>query len=151
MKMCRKCQIEKPLDGFYNQNNRKSTKMSNCKICVKKQANDWHKNNKERNLINVKRWTANNKEKHNRSMKKCKLKKFYNMTLEQYDNLVIFQSNKCAICDQKEKNDLSVDHNHITGEIRGLLCQMCNKALGLFKTDLGPELLEKAIKYIKKT
>jgi len=42
---------------------------------------------------------------------------------------------------------LSVDHNHLTGEIRGLLCQRCNQGLGSFLEN--PEILNKAILYLK--
>ncbi len=61
------------------------------------------------------------------------------------------QDNKCAICKktvEENKRNLAVDHNHITGKIRGLLCNTCNSALGMFKGDLGTDLLEKAINYL---
>lgn len=50
----------------------------------------------------------------------------------------------CEICGASEK--LCVDHDHETGKFRGYLCGKCNKALGLFRDDLG--LLEKAKVYL---
>lgn len=64
--------------------------------------------------------------------------------------------NVCSICHQPERitsrltgelHELSVDHCHITGNIRGLLCRHCNAGLGLFKDNI--ELLEKALSYLK--
>ena len=52
---------------------------------------------------------------------------------------------RCKECVKKQKR-LSVDHNHITGKIRGLLCSSCNVGLGVFKD--SPDLLRKAIKYL---
>jgi hypothetical protein len=57
---------------------------------------------------------------------------------------------KCAICEVHEndlKKPLAVDHNHITGNIRGLLCINCNTGIGKFKD--STELLNKTIKYLK--
>ena len=69
---------------------------------------------------------------HKRYMKKFHLKK-YGMSLQKFDKMKAEQKNACKICLQKEddKNVLCVDHSHITGKVRGLLCSHCNKALGL--------------------
>ena len=77
----------------------------------------------------------------------------YGISLEQYNELLEKQDNKCAIC-LVSQSDLSrrldVDHNHITGEIRGLLCSSCNVAIGKLNVDSGNELLYAAIKYLVK-
>jgi hypothetical protein len=58
------------------------------------------------------------------------------------------QNNTCAICGNiNTYKSMNVDHNHTTGEIRGLLCHTCNKALGLFKEDLN--ILTSACNYLK--
>ena len=69
--------------------------------------------------------------------------------------LLAKQNGVCAICSQKEKigrsanpDVLSVDHNHTTEAIRGLLCRNCNSALGLFKDDL--DILESAVRYMRR-
>jgi hypothetical protein len=54
----------------------------------------------------------------------------YGLSLQRYHALVSHHQGKCGICD-KEK-PLVIDHNHETGRVRGLLCQECNKGLGLF-------------------
>lgn len=79
------------------------------------------------------------------------LKNHFNMTLDDYDEMYRNQSGCCAICGTHQSElgrTLCVDHNHITGEIRGLLCNDCNTAIGKLKTDEGIELLQKAIKYL---
>lgn len=67
----------------------------------------------------------------------------YNMESGEYDKLYITQNGLCKICNQDKK--LYVDHNHITGKVRGLLCQSCNiRIAGIEKIDF----LNKAIQYL---
>lgn len=74
--------------------------------------------------------------------RKISLKKLYDMTPEHYNELLKIQNGVCCICLQEEKliksngrNFLSVDHSHSTGEIRGLLCNTCNVAIGKLETN----------------
>ena len=72
----------------------------------------------------------------------------YNLT--EADYLKIFEEQKgvCKICSLPELNKrLVVDHNHTTGKVRSLLCDNCNRGLGLFKENIGRLL--SAIEYIK--
>ena len=59
------------------------------------------------------------------------------------------QNSVCAICGRKSENLLTVDHDHTTGIIRGLLCKACNTGLGYFHDD--PDSLRKAASYLEKT
>lgn len=77
----------------------------------------------------------------------------YKLNSDDYSALIKEQNNVCKICGKQEsgvfrgkQKRLSVDHNHITGKIRGLLCSSCNVGLGVFKD--SPDLLRKAIKYL---
>jgi hypothetical protein len=70
--------------------------------------------------------------------------KQFGMTDEDYDKLVRFQDNKCFICRQPETarykgniRILSVDHCHLCGLVRALLCDRCNRVLGLIEDDLS--------------
>lgn len=57
-------------------------------------------------------------------------RKTYGITLEQYDEMFRQQGGACAVCGSvPKKNRLSVDHDHATGKVRGLLCMNCNIAL----------------------
>jgi len=82
------------------------------------------------------------------SLAKYRLKHDYGITLEEYNKILIEQNSVCAICGRIDIRKLSVDHDHLTKKVRGLLCYKCNLMLG-FANDSIP-LLEKAIHYIAK-
>jgi hypothetical protein len=92
----------------------------------------------------------------------------YGITLEDYDRIFTKQGGVCAICGKPPTLDnsakipdsprarrqgklsqpiLAVDHDHDTGEVRGLLCLLCNRALGLHKDDIT--LVRFALKYLE--
>jgi hypothetical protein len=78
-----------------------------------------------------------------------KLKERYNMSLEQYEDLLRAQDGKCKICKilaiyQRVK--LVVDHCHTTGKVRGLLCNACNRMLGYGRDN--PDILRRGIEYL---
>jgi len=77
------------------------------------------------------------------------LKREFNLTEEQYETMLADQGNVCAIClrPPKTKRRLAVDHDHKTGLIRGGLCWLCNRLLGLAADD--PERLARAIQYLE--
>lgn len=83
-----------------------------------------------------------------------KREKTYGLSHDEYKRLLRKQEEVCAICGKPETlkikgkvATLSVDHNHNTGEIRGLLCSRCNRGLGVFNDDIG--LLKKAVAYLE--
>jgi hypothetical protein len=78
-------------------------------------------------------------------VRKDNLNRRFGMTPEDYDNMIDFQGGVCAICKnkcQRYGDRLSIDHNHSTG----LLCENCNRALGLFYDNVG--YLERAVRYL---
>lgn len=95
-----------------------------------------------------------NPERRRSVYRKHHLKTKYGITPEQYDALLEAQDGCCAICGQPEaistwngQPRLAVDHDHATGEIRGLLCNHCNTGLGKFRDD--PDVLDAAIDYLR--
>lgn len=72
------------------------------------------------------------------------LKGLYGLTPAAYDDMLAGQGGGCAVCSSTES--LVVDHNHETGEVRGILCSRCNSALGLLKD--SPVLLNRASSYL---
>jgi len=72
----------------------------------------------------------------------ARLLKKYGLTVVQYQMILTIQGNTCAICERPQSpyRSLDVDHDHKTGRIRGLLCFLCNKGLGYFRS--AEQLLE---------
>jgi hypothetical protein len=72
----------------------------------------------------------------------------YGLSLADYRALQVGQGNACAIC-RKVTRALCIDHCHVTGRVRGLLCRSCNSALGFYADD--PRLLRAALAYLQAT
>lgn len=88
---------------------------------------------------------------------KTKKGKSYGFSKENYNNLFAIQNGCCAICKQPEKTvdprsgkiiSLALDHDHITGKARGLLCGNCNRMLGFSKDNIV--ILKNSLIYLKK-
>lgn len=130
MKVCNGCSREKTLDSFYRNPSVKSGYAAICKECNKERAIAWRKNNMAR-FLEIKR--ASNR------------KKRYGISIETYNRMLIEQKGECKICKSKFRN-LQIDHDHSTGKIRGLLCNPCNRILGMAKD--STLILASAIQYL---
>jgi len=83
-----------------------------------------------------------------RYQKKANLKRYYGISPEIYDDLYSKQNGVCAICFKSSGNRaLAVDHDHVSGRVRGLLCGRCNTGLGNFLDN--KTFLAQAIEYLK--
>ncbi len=88
------------------------------------------------------------------SRREIHLRNAYGLTSEQYEERVSAQKGLCAICggsptgNGKSGNKLNVDHNHVTGEVRDLLCWRCNKLLG--DASDNPTILRQAAEYLER-
>lgn len=101
--------------------------------------------NKERELENNRKWVKNNPEKRKNISLRAQLKRLYDITPEEYNELVAAQDGKCGICEKQTK--LHVDHCHKTKRVRMLLCNKCNTGIGLFNESV--DILQRAIKYVE--
>ena len=136
MKQCTKCGVVKPLTEFHKRPETKDGHRTDCKECNQKQK--------------AAKWAATPLEIRQAKNTTTRLKYQYGITPFDYDEKVKEQSNKCFICKQEagyNNKPLYVDHCHVTGTVRKLLCQHCNSGLGMFKD--SPELLLKAADYLK--
>lgn len=70
----------------------------------------------------------------------------YGLTTDQFREIESVQAGLCMICRRPQR--LSVDHDHCSGKVRGLLCQPCNLGIGTFGDD--PKLLRAAAEYLEK-
>lgn len=74
----------------------------------------------------------------------------YGITLEEYQSMAKAQDNKCYLCGEPPSDKfgkLVVDHCHKTGEVRKLLCRMCN--IHLSKIEACPDYFDRVISYLK--
>lgn len=144
MKTCRGCDRELPLGEFQNNCTRKDGKQTQCKDCM----NARKRARRELDAEYRQAWRAANPDKVKSYCRKQDLKKKYGITPEQYDYLLGSQGGVCAICSAPPQGKaLAVDHDHRTGRVRGILCQLCNQALGHMRDDVS--LLERAIQYLQ--
>lgn len=116
-KVCGTCAQTLPLDSYYPHKRALAGRRTTCKTCDAK--------------ANRTRWVAK-----------------YELTPEEYTQMVEDQKGLCKICKKvPTKRGLVVDHNHETGEVRGLLCIPCNSGIGLLGDH--PELLLAAAEYLR--
>jgi Recombination endonuclease VII len=143
MKRCKKCKILKPLAEFYGAKGARDGRRSECKACSLANRK-WYRDNRDRaisyvrawqqaNPDRVKAWRVRNRERRNEQMREIHLRNKFGLTPDEYDRILSAQGGVCVLCDRPPTPGISlhVDHDHGTGEIRGLLCMRCNNALGL--------------------
>lgn len=152
---CRECQNFKNKE--YRQKHPEKSKQYRAKNKerIKKKQQKYYQLNKEKlSKINL-NWQQENKERYNKCHRNALLKRKYNISRKEYDNKLLKQNGVCAICHLKEIKkksngeikELSVDHDHKTEKVRGLLCSSCNVAIGNFKDNIM--FLQNAINYLK--
>lgn len=131
---CSKCRVLKPLSEFTKDLSNWTGRSYWCKSC---------KN------ASIKEHRKKNPELFAESMRFSQAKIRYGIDKSEYLALLIAQDNKCGICrgDLNLDKHTCIDHDHSTGEIRGVLCSSCNKGLGFFKDSI--DLLEASISYLE--
>lgn len=141
---CGNCHEVKPFADFTQRGTVKGAPVykSACKVCAAARMRKWAKDNAAQHATTRHAWDLRN---------------IYGITPEIHAAMLAEQGGKCAICGEDEKSQhwrngtpfrLSVDHCHATGKVRGLLCQRCNRAIGLFGD--SSDLLRKAIGYLER-
>jgi hypothetical protein len=157
LKTCRKCGLSRPLNEFYknrsdcipcNKEYRRRYYAMNRRAAIER-ARRWQEKNRERHVAKQRLYRHQNRERIQRANRSRHLVKKYGITLDEYEALSESQNHLCQICGDTEEGGLHVDHDHRTGEIRGLLCGRCNKAIGLFDDD--PTRVLAAERYLVQT
>jgi Recombination endonuclease VII len=159
MKRCRHCGELKPLDDFYAEKSGRHGKRPECKACTAARRREWYERNRDREIARVRAWQQANPERlkatrernrgrHNVKMRELHLRNKFGLTPKEYEHILKRQDGVCALCERQPTPGISlhVDHDHGTGEVRGLLCMRCNNGLGLFGED--PSLLRRAARYV---
>lgn len=149
-KPCKVCHKVKPLDEFYAAPGMRDGHRNDCKSCNLAAKRERVARDPQANRDRVRAWQAANRERVNaanrerrtrpeakRAQRDGYLRRKYGISIEQYDEMFRTQSGVCGICGREPHPTISlhVDHDHVTGEIRGLTCFRCNQALGAFGED----------------
>lgn len=131
-RQCTACLETKAITEFHANRTKRSGVQSQCKRCVNARVAAWQKG------AGRERWRGR------------QLERNYGVDLATYKALVAEQGGVCAICGKApsgKRPALAVDHDHTTGEVRGLLCRSCNVALGHFRDD--ERRLKAAVRYLE--
>jgi len=170
-KLCPKCKLDKSVQEFGKHTKRPDGFQVYCKECMYTAQRDWLARHPEKReaynkkiaereraryaaspvyreyvKATVKAWRIVNGEKVKKSQRAQWLKT-YGLTPEAFETKRQIQSNKCGCCGKEMKKPV-IDHNHLTGVIRDLLCYNCNVGIGL----LGDSIqgLEQALAYLRR-
>jgi hypothetical protein len=121
-----------------------------CKPCRNRYSQKHYNQNEDSARHRARTWKQLNYDSERQRW--INIKSTFGITKGQYEKIEKAQGGVCAVCGQppsgntKNQQVLAIDHCHATGQIRGLLCGRCNKALGLFNDDALR--LQKAIRYL---
>ncbi len=120
-----------------------------CSACYDRWLYKNSKKNRETKLRNARKWRSEHLAQVKKQQCHAKRKTKYGISKEEYEEMVVSQNNRCAICDKEFSKTPHVDHDHKTGHVRGLLCLVCNGTLSLLERVLNnDEWTEKAKKYL---
>jgi len=138
-KLCTKCFTMKPVELFRSCGGSNAHLLKSvCNKCLYEAHRTWTEKNSDRvqEYRNKDSWTL---------AKRCARR---GITPEQLIDRYERQEECCAICKTEVALiDSAIDHNHDTGEFRGVLCKQCNRALGMFKD--SPNILRNAVEYLE--
>lgn len=130
---CSRCQQIKPRDLFYPDPARPRGVMPYCIDCYAARRSEKYYSDAH----------------HRRSRASDNLKYKFGITIQQRDEILDSQGGKCAICQKvfRASRDIHVDHDHASGQVRGILCSRCNTSLPILEDQ---ERHESAVQYLNK-
>lgn len=142
MRKCTFCHVEKPVDKFNAYSKIDRRPRSVCKQCALEQS---HRRTPGR--LGRPKKVPEDEKLYKKGVRQ--MFKRYGITPADFRLYLAAQKNRCAICKSiLELKTRTIDHDHSTGKVRGLLCRHCNTGLGCFRDDQSS--LRRAIKYLAK-
>lgn len=162
MKPCSTCKLLLPVGEFGRDSNTPTGLCYSCRSCCNAKTRSRRNNEKAKDpeaylarvRASAQEWRASAPPELRKSRGRKQLFTKRGVTAEWYDETLAEQGGVCAICKQPESKlssggglkMLAIDHDHITGKARGLVCQQCNIGIGAFRD--SPDLLRKATLYL---
>jgi hypothetical protein len=165
MKTCSRCGATKPLEAFNRRQGVPDGRQGRCSACTTElqrqhraehpeQHAEWARGRnadpgyRQRRARQSQEWRRANPDRVAEHRRRGRLKA-YGLTPEEYEAMSAEQGHACKICKQGpvgRGQGLHVDHDHMTGRVRGLLCTRCNLMIGCALDD--PKVLEAGVRYI---
>ena len=160
-KRCRVCGEVKPLSEFYAMAGMRDGHRNDCKSCNLAAKAARYRANPGPTIARVQRWQEENRARHLANLRRRRerpevkareraghLRRTFGITQDDYEAMLERQNGGCAVCGREPKpgKSLHVDHDHVTGERRGLLCFSCNAALGHLADD--PKRIQALLDYL---
>lgn len=157
LKRCSNCKLPKETTEFTNQTRSPDGLNYCCRSCKREIGAKYRATHvaqiKSKRRYHYDNWRKRHPDSYRRNNTQGRRKRKYGLTADVYQKLLEKQAFVCAICKRPETKKLNgvpialaVDHNHETGKIRGLLCNNCNRAIGLLRDD--PDVLFAARMYL---
>ena len=145
LKVCSKCQTEQPIANFSRRARSADGLQPQCKECSRAAKAEWYAKNPEAVRQRTREWYHKNPGKKIAEHRRRR----YGISPEDVIALRQAQGGKCPGC-QRDLTTVRecVDHDHVTGKVRGLLCYRCNTFLGLMEA--RPDDSRRLIEYLKK-
>jgi hypothetical protein len=174
LKICTVCKMVKPYDQYGSHKRTLNSLNPQCKDCVnvrsaadyqksidvrRKQHKEYYENHKQesrarsekRNILkhdDIKHWYKENHKKYKQLHAAKARFRIYGLTEDDYRKMLEEQKNKCLICESDfTAKGPQIDHCHKTGKVRGILCSLCNTAIGKLKDSV--EIITRAAKYVE--
>lgn len=158
-KECNRCKEMLPAEDFYRLKASPDGLQYTCKACQSKYRSEVRDPDGSKGRQKSAEWKLSQKhsdpEGYARRQRSHNLMKLYGITVEVYEAMLEKQGGLCLCCGRPETalracgttQNLSVDHCHRNGHVRGLLCRSCNTALGMVDDNI--DLLNRLIAYVE--
>ena len=148
LRKCKECELEahneEELELFVFNKQSKYNRELRCKECRDRTTKEWSQGNIDQRKEHKKKW----QDKNNKYHREYNLQRNYGLSITEWDAMYVAQDGRCTICKKSiDADKMHTDHNHDTGEVRGLLCSKCNMLLGL--ADDSTTTLQAAITYLE--
>jgi hypothetical protein len=162
MKCCNACGELKPLEQYYNAPGMRDGRRGDCIDCNKAAKRERHARNAEVYRARARQWAADNPERRaayqreyrsrpdvKRRARDAYYRRTHGISADDFDRMLAEQHGRCAICGRAPEREaaMHVDHDHVDGHVRGLLCIDCNQGIGKLRED--PSILLRAVVYLR--